>query len=272
MLISVCIPSFNNERFIAAAIRSVLDQTLGDFELIIVDDLSTDRTREKIREFSDARIRLIENDRNLGQERNWNKALGEVRGRFVKILPGDDVLYPRCLERQWQAFQDPSAEEIALVCCARDVIDESGRNILRRSFPGKDPSVTGREAVRRSVRAGTNLIGEPAAVLMRADLASGAGGFNGENIYVIDLDFWARMLLRGRLAVIPEPLCAFRVSRAAVSTRIRKTQSRDFRKFLDRIGGNPAFGLKKGDLLRGRIQSRVKALMRRFVYRFVLSR
>ncbi len=136
--ISVCIPAFNNERFIEAAIRSVLGQTRDDFELIIADDLSSDLTREKVRAFSDGRIRLIENDRNLGHEGNWNKVLAEARGRFVKILPGDDLLYPRCLERQMAAFEDPSSEGIALVSCARDVIDEQGRRILKRAFPGRE--------------------------------------------------------------------------------------------------------------------------------------
>jgi hypothetical protein len=80
------------------------------------------------------------------------------------------------------------------------------------------------------------------------------------------------MLLQGSLVAISEPLCAFRVSGSAVSTRIRKTQALDFRKFLGRIAKNPAFGLKRGDLLRGRIHSAAKALLRRFAYRFIFSR
>ena len=270
--ISVCIPAFNNERFIEAAIRSVLGQTRDDFELIIADDRSSDLTREKVRAFSDGRIRLIENDRNLGHEGNWNKVLAEARGRFVKILPGDDILYPRCLERQMAAFENPSSDGIALVSCARDVIDEQGRRILKRAFPGRESSVPGREAVRRSVRAGTNLIGEPAAVLLRADLIARVGGFNGENIYVIDLDYWARLLLHGGLAVIREPLCGFRVSRSSVSTRIQSTQSRDFHHFLDRLGRNPQFGLTAGDLRRGKRRASINARLRRLVYRLVFFR
>jgi glycosyltransferase involved in cell wall biosynthesis len=268
-LISVCIPSFNNERFIDAAIRSVLDQTLDDFELIVIDDHSSDGTREKVRAYSDARLRFIENNVNLGHEGNWNKALGEARGRFIKILPGDDILYPRCLERQYGTFRDP---EVALVCCARDIIDERGRRLMRRAFPGKEGSVPGREAVRMSVRAGTNLIGEPAAVLMRADLVVRTGLFSAVNLYVIDLDYWTRLLLHGRLAVIPEPLCGFRVSRAAASTRIRTTQSRDFRNFLHRLGEDSRFGLTAGDLRRGRIRASVNAWMRRLIYRISFTR
>ena len=271
-LISVCIPSFNNARFIDAAIRSVLGQTLDDFELIVVDDHSSDGTGERVRAYSDSRIRFVENDRNLGHEGNWNKAMGEARGRFIKILPGDDILYPRCLERQTAAFGDRSAGDIALVSCARDIINERGRIMMRRAFPGKEGSVPGREAVRKSVRAGTNLIGEPAAVLMRADLIARTGLFSAVNLYVIDLDYWARLLLHGRLAVIPEPLCGFRVSRAAASTRIRTTQSRDFRDFLRRLGEDRRFGLTAGDLRRGRIRASVNAWMRRLIYRMSFFR
>ncbi|MHB8055504.1 MAG: glycosyltransferase family 2 protein, partial [Candidatus Aminicenantales bacterium] len=269
---SVCIPAFNNERFIDAAIRSVLGQTLDDFELIVIDDHSADGTREKVRAYSDARIRFIENEANLGHEGNWNKALGEARGRFVKILPGDDLLRPRCLERQTAAFKDVSAGAVALVSCARDIIDGEGRTLMRRAFPGKDSSLPGREAVRKSVRAGTNLIGEPAAVLLRADLIALTGAFSAANLYVIDLDYWVRLLLHGRLAVISEPLCGFRVSRAAASTRIRKTQSRDFRRFLRRLGEDPRFGLTAGDLRRGRIRASLNAWMRRLIYRISFSR
>ena len=169
-LVSVCVPAYNNSRTIDAVIRSVLGQTLGDFELVVVDDRSSDGTAAIVRSHSDPRIRLVENERNLGHEGNWNKALKEAGGRFVKILPGDDLLYPRCLERQTAAFGDLSSSGVALVCCARDIIDERGRKLMRRAFPGKEETVQGGEAIRRSVRAGTNLIGEPAAVLMRADL------------------------------------------------------------------------------------------------------
>ncbi len=271
-LVSVCIPSFNHERFIDAAIRSVLGQTLDDFELVVVDDHSSDGTGARVRAYSDARIRFIENDVNLGYEGNWNKALGEARGRFVKILPGDDILHPRCLERQAAAFGGVSAGDIALVSCARDIIDERGRKMMRRAFPGKEGSVPGREAVRKSVRAGTNLIGEPAAVLMRADLIARTGTFSAAHLYVIDLDYWARLLLHGRLAVIPEPLCGFRVSRAAASTRLRTTQSRDFRDFLRRLGEDPRFGLTAGDLRWGRIRASVNAWMRRLIYRMSFFR
>jgi glycosyltransferase involved in cell wall biosynthesis len=271
-LVSVCIPAFNNEAFIGTAIESVLNQTFADFELVVVDDRSIDGTREKIRAFHDPRIRIVDNDRNLGHEGNWNKALREARGRFVKILPGDDLLLPRCLERQVAAFGKSEAAGVAIVACVREIIDETGRKIMRRGFPSAGGPISGIEAVRRCVRAGTNLIGEPAAVLMPAETAARAGAFDGANLYVIDLDFWARLLLQGNLFVIDEPLCAFRISRTAVSTRIRSSQSRDFRRWIEGLGRDPRFGLTRGDLRRGRAMAAMNEALRRMMYGLLLSR
>jgi hypothetical protein len=143
---------------------------------------------------------------------------------------------------------------------------------MRRRYPGAGGPISGLEAVRRCVRAGTNLIGEPAAVLIRAELIARAGAFDGANLYVIDLDYWARILLQGSLFVIDEPLCGFRISRSAASTRIRSSQSRDFRMWIERLGRDPRFGLARGDLRRGRLRAAANEIMRRMIYGLVLPR
>jgi glycosyltransferase involved in cell wall biosynthesis len=100
--ISVCIPAYNNESFIAEAIESVLAQSFGDFELLVIDDCSLDRTRQIVASFAtrDSRIVLLENSRNLGMVHNWNRCLKVARGEFIKFLFGDDLLSaPNALEK-----------------------------------------------------------------------------------------------------------------------------------------------------------------------------
>jgi Glycosyltransferases involved in cell wall biogenesis len=87
-LVSVCVPAYNNSRTIDAVIRSVLGQTLGDFELVVVDDRSSDGTAAIVRSHSDPRIRLVENERNLGHEGNWNKALKEAGAGLSRSCRG----------------------------------------------------------------------------------------------------------------------------------------------------------------------------------------
>jgi len=97
--VSVVMTAFNREGYIAGAIESVLKQTFTDFELVIVDDRSTDGTLQVARQYEiDPRVRVIVNERNLGDYPNRNHAARFARGEFLKYHDSDDVMYPHCLE------------------------------------------------------------------------------------------------------------------------------------------------------------------------------
>ena len=97
--VSVVMTAYNREPFIGAAIESVLGQTYEDFELVIVDDCSTDRTLEVARTYErlDSRVRVVVNERNLGDYGNRNRAAELVRGPLFKYHDSDDLMYPHCL-------------------------------------------------------------------------------------------------------------------------------------------------------------------------------
>lgn len=99
-LVSVLMTAFNRQSFIREAIESVLASTYTNFELIIVDDCSTDNTVTIAQNYmaADNRIKLFVNDTNLGQFRNRNKAAGFANGAYIKYVDSDDVIYPQCLE------------------------------------------------------------------------------------------------------------------------------------------------------------------------------
>src|SRR5438552_7094742 len=97
--VSVLMTAHNRERYIGEAIESVLAQTFGDLELIVVDDCSTDRTVEVATRYrSDPRVRIVRNEHNLGDYPNRNHAASFARGEFLKFHDSDDVMYPHCLE------------------------------------------------------------------------------------------------------------------------------------------------------------------------------
>src|ERR1035441_9144803 len=97
--VSVLMTAYNQETYIAEAIESVLAQTCTDFELIIVDDGSSDQTVEIARRYTtDQRVRLFVNETNLGQFQNRNRAAKLAQGKYLKYLDSDDMLYPHCLE------------------------------------------------------------------------------------------------------------------------------------------------------------------------------
>jgi len=98
-LVSVLVTAFNREAYIAAAIESVLGQTMTDFELVVCDDASKDRTVEIANAFAarDSRVRVVVNDQNLGDYPNRNRAATFARGSYIKYHDSDDVMYPHCL-------------------------------------------------------------------------------------------------------------------------------------------------------------------------------
>lgn len=105
-LVSVIMPSYNTVKFIKESINSVLNQTHQDFELIIVDDCSTDNTDEVISKIKDERIKYIKNQKNSGAAVSRNRALREAKGRWIAFLDSDDVWLPEKLEKQIAFMKD----------------------------------------------------------------------------------------------------------------------------------------------------------------------
>src|SRR5690349_17018230 len=122
-IISVCIPVYNNERFIAQTLDSVLAQTQPDFEAILTDEHYTDGTVAVIKRFSESRIKLIENPKSLGMMGNFDYVLSQATGKYVKLLCGDDLIYPDCLRRQVEALEAPANSQVALAVCSSDVVN-----------------------------------------------------------------------------------------------------------------------------------------------------
>lgn len=271
-LVSVCIPTYRGAVYLQAALDSVLAQTLNDLELVVIDDNSPDNTSEIVAKYTDSRIRYLRNPVNLGPEGNWNRCLCEARGTYFKLLPQDDCLYPDALARQVRVLAEDASENIALVFGSRTILGSAGRSLMQRGYPwGKEGRVPSRELIRRCVRFGTNLIGEPGSVLMRRRLADTVGSFDGSIPYIIDLDYWVRLLAHGDGYYLPDPVAAFRVSSGSWSVAIGRSQGRDFRRFVARYRQRVPQGLSALDTALGAITSRINNVSRLAVYRFALK-
>ncbi len=254
-LISVCIPCFNGEEFIALTLESALTQSLTNFEIVIIDDKSTDRTVSIIKRFTDPRIRLAQNDHNLGMGLNWNKALSRARGKYVKLLGQDDVLYPECLSQQVRILEDPSNSGAVLAICNREVIDSHDHVILRRKSPFVPGLTTGAKLIRSSIRWGTNLIGEPAVGLFRREALAKTPGCDPSNPYCSDLTLWAELLKHGDAFVDSNYLAAFRISGKATSAKIGRRQGGYFRTFIKSARGEKKFQVSWLDSMLGYVLS-----------------
>ena len=166
--VSICIPVRNGERFLPATIRSALDQTYPDVEVVLLDNASTDATPAIMASFDDPRIRVVRNPALLSLSDNWNRAVRLGGAPLVKLLCADDLLHPRCVELEVRHLDGNPAN--AVVAARRHMIDEHNRVIApNRGLSGLTGAYTGGEVARRVVRSGTNPIGEPGGVLFRRE-------------------------------------------------------------------------------------------------------
>jgi glycosyltransferase involved in cell wall biosynthesis len=267
-LVSVCIPCYNSEEFIASTVESVLNQTLGDFELLVSDNRSTDSTYSILRTFKDGRIQLHQNETNVGLCENWNRILSRASGKYVKLLCADDLIYPDCLSRQVAILENPANATVALTLGSRDIINARGEVILRRKASCGRGRVSAQELFRKTVRRGTNLIGEPAAVLFRKEALDKSGQLDTSNPFAIDLALWAALLKSGDAFVDPEFLAAFRVSAGAASTEIGLKQAGFFRQFVRDYRREARFEVTPLDVVSGYALSLVRCFLRNLFIRF----
>ena len=270
--VSVCIPTYLGDQTLGAAIESVLAQTYTDFELMVIDDGSPDDTRAVVERFSDPRMVYLCNEKNLGPEGNWNRCLEVATGDYFKLLPHDDVLHPHCLERQVAVLDADAEERISLVFSAREVLGPDARLLMRRGYPsGREGPIDRDVLIRACVRRGTNLIGEPGAVLLRKSTAAKVGLFDATNPYVIDLDYWFRLLNHGNAHFCAEPLAAFRVSAGSWSVAIGASQSVDFRNFVQRMGVLGMAPPSAFDRFCGNLMAVLNNILRTVFYRIYLK-
>lgn len=234
-LVSVVVPSFQNASTIGRTLGSVLGQGIDDLEVVVSDHSSTDGTLAAVAPFlDDPRVRLVSTPDGGGAERNWNRATDEARGRYLKLVCGDDVLYPGCLQTQVDALeQHPTAGVCAV---QRDLVGAGDQVLLRgRGLGGLRGLVPGPEAVRATVRAGANLLGEPMCTLLRTDLVRQVGGWRATQPYLIDEDLYVRVLRHADLVAVPQALAAFRLTSTQWSVRLATEQARQAGAFHERV-------------------------------------
>jgi glycosyltransferase involved in cell wall biosynthesis len=208
--VSVCIPSYNSEKYIKQAIQSVFLQNYKDYEIVIVDDGSCDSTQQIIENYAnnDKRITFHKNEVNLGIVGNFNKCLEFCRGEFVKFLLADDVfLSPDCLGRFVDLLE--SHPDVSLVSSGRKLIDSNSRGIGEAVCYEEGLYSPGSEIIKDCLLYLKNRIGEPTSVLFRKELLS--RGFDENYEQLLDLEMWFYLLEKGDFFYIKDCLVGFRV-------------------------------------------------------------
>jgi glycosyltransferase involved in cell wall biosynthesis len=200
--VSVILPVFNGGRFLAAAVESILKQSFSDFELIAIDDGSTDDSAVLLSSFarSDTRVRVI-TQANMGIVKSLNRALELARGEYIARMDADDEALPSRFSLQ-VAFLD-THPEIAVLGSAITLIDAAGAVMREIDYP-----LTPTEVDRFLMKAGS-AFAHP-AVMARRDAIQTVGGYRELLQHAEDYDLWLRMAERYSLANLPDRLLRYR--------------------------------------------------------------
>ncbi len=183
-LVSVVTPVYNTEKYLAECIESVLAQTYGNWEYVIVNNCSTDRSLEIAQRYAqqDARIRIHNNDEFLNQFQNWNHAMRQIspESKYCKVVHADDWLFPECLARMVEVAEaNPS---VGIVGAYR--LDEDRVNLDGLPYPST--VIPGREICRLSLLGGPYVFGSPTSLLIRSDIIHSREAFYNESIIHAD--------------------------------------------------------------------------------------
>lgn len=269
-VVSVVIPVYNGLAHLPATVDAVLSQDVADLEVVLSDGGSTDGSLQYLRDIDDPRVRLIQQPTGTSAAGNWTAACTAATGSMIKLVCQDDVLGPGVLARQVaQLEESPSA---AMVVARRDIIDARGRVLYRgRGLMGLGTGVVpGRQALRACYRHGTNVLGEPFAVLFRRSALMDALPWRDEMPLLLDLDLYTRVLDTGDVYVDDATAGSFRVSAQSWSTRLVRTHIAQFEAW------QSDYARTYGPPRRERVQARVslygQALLRRSAYAAVRVR
>ncbi len=216
-LVSVCVPTYNYGRFLRNCIDSVLSQTLSDWELIIVDDCSTDDTAQIAEQYlkTDKRIRYVRNERQLGMNGNIKKAAEAGEGKYLKVLCSDDWLAPRCLETLCNLMEENP--QVVLATPAEIACDEAGTPTHPQFLYGKPISIIPGERMLDRVARGQGLGGH-SSFIIRSSAYQAVGGYDDTLLYAADFDLGARLCRVGEYLHVDATLLYARTQRDSSSS------------------------------------------------------
>ena len=226
--ISVCVPTYNNSATITHCLRSILDQDGVDFEIVVIDDDSSDGCVAIVAAMLRPGDRLIRNQSRLGLGANHNKCIELARGTLIQFVHGDDWLLPGALQRLAPCFDDPA---VGLAFAPRRVMQDDipwlWRTVSKphRFFPMLREHNAGPSLVAQMMLmgGGSNWIGEPTSVMFRRRLALAVGGLREDIYQLVDIDFWFRLMLRSMVCFVPHELSVRTQSGDTESARNAKT-------------------------------------------------
>ena len=223
--VSVLMTMFDAATHLRAAVESILGQTFGDFEFVIVDDGSRDDSAAIVESYGDARIRLVRNEQNKGQTPCLNQGLALARGAWVARQDADDISLPRRLERQMGRLRRD--EKLALLGCQAWLVDDGGK------FTGLLDVALGPESIEWAELWENPFI--HTAAIFRREAVTRLGGYDESFRICQDYDLWMRLAAEHPAANLSERLVVYRHAAQSLQHSGRETVREESRRVLRRM-------------------------------------
>jgi glycosyltransferase involved in cell wall biosynthesis len=224
-LVSIGIPTYNGAKYLRESVESVLGQTCGDFELVLIDDASSDETWAIAQAYArmDPRVLAIRNSKTLGLVANFNQCIELTKGRYVCVWHQDDVM-PQNIEKKVALLE--ANPQVGFVHSNILMIDDYGQILGEHWEPDstRDYICSGREFFLRMIEPGKNYVCCP-SVLARRECYERLGNFRSELYFTCDWELWMRFSLYYDVGCLGAPLVHFRRHRGSESFRIEGTIS-----------------------------------------------
>lgn len=202
VIMSVC----NGEQHLRESIESVLNQSFTNFEFIIVNDGSTDASLEIIKSYADKKIRIINNEENIGLTKSLNKAIKQAQGEYIARQDADDISLPNRLELQFEFLENHP--EVALLGTGVYVINENGATIEKRIMHPNP---------KKSLLKGNRFI--HGSVMFRKSVIDERGAYNETLRYSQDYELWLRMSKKYDVRNLTAPLYKLRMHKGSILSR-----------------------------------------------------
>lgn len=212
--ITVLMSVFNGEKFIRESIDSILSQTYKDFEFIIINDCSKDKTAKILSSYNDTRIKIIHNNKNIGLTKSLNIGLQLAKGKYIARMDSDDISINNRLEVQYNYLENNP--QTGMVSCWVQLIDDQGKNLLIWDKYNYEEEIYYALNFRNCIA--------HSSVMFRKDIIMKIGGYNENILLAQDYELWYRLSKKTKIYKIQDVFIKWRKTKLGLSSKFQKYQ------------------------------------------------
>ena len=265
--ILVFVPTYNSEKYLRQCLDSVLQQTFQDWQCVISDDASTDKSVEIAKEYEkkDTRFKVLTHEKNVGAANNWNRAKENNNSFATKILCADDYIFHDSLAIQLNLLKRFNT---SIVFSERKILFPSGRS-LHPKLPKYGQSLSFNEAFSLYIKSGRNIFGEPVAALFKTDSLISSKTFNSNFEFALDTFCYAAIANNENVTFDSNIVGVFRVSRSQWSYKMRSEQFFHDFEFIDHLIREEGVKLSRFNVILGKVKVLLANMIRILVYKLM---